>query len=266
MKPWQKDPFSKAMIHFLLHDLKQSLRGARSSDSDETIYEFACRHFGQEMAEVAFSAIVRGVYSGDIKKLSLQSCFPDFARALKHNPSFIIGMIKLQRQMKKNKEFVIDSELGDSFEKRQIRTFTFKSGLRNLPEGILKYLQKDEKLFEAKLNCRATKLCLDGENKFNIELSDDSKVQFDELICTLPSLELVKLFDNSANSGTTESSENDVTSFLKEVARVPYANVAVVNFEFPRNSTSHIPDAFGYLVPGMSLFVSRRIMKLDENV
>ena len=241
------------MIHFLLNDLKQSsLNFNRQSSSipDETIYDFACRHFGSEMAEVAFSAIVRGVYSGDIKKLSLKSCFPDFVRALELNSSFVFGMIKLQRLMKKNREFVIDSDLGDSFEKRKIRTFTFKHGLRELPESILKNMQKDE-LFQSRLRCKATKIWFDSDQKFNIQLSDGSKVQLDELISTLPSQEIVKLFSNSGSFAFSGANPEEVSKLLEDTTSVPYADVAVVNFEFPREQTKHIPDAFGYLVPAI---------------
>jgi oxygen-dependent protoporphyrinogen oxidase len=48
---------------------------------DETIYDFAVRRFGVEAAEVLFDPMAKGIFGGDIKKLSVRSCFPFLQQA-----------------------------------------------------------------------------------------------------------------------------------------------------------------------------------------
>lgn len=43
---------------------------------DESIYEFAVRKFSPRVAETFFDPMTLGIYGGDIRKLSLKSCFP----------------------------------------------------------------------------------------------------------------------------------------------------------------------------------------------
>ena len=47
---------------------------------EETIAEAATRRFGREVAETLISAVVSGIWAGDIDKLSLAACFPNVAR------------------------------------------------------------------------------------------------------------------------------------------------------------------------------------------
>ena len=43
---------------------------------DETVWDFACRRFNPKVAMHFFDPMVTGIYGGDIKKLSMQACFP----------------------------------------------------------------------------------------------------------------------------------------------------------------------------------------------
>ena len=43
---------------------------------DESIYDFAARRFGVFAAETLFDPLTLGIYGGDIRKLSIRSCFP----------------------------------------------------------------------------------------------------------------------------------------------------------------------------------------------
>ena len=55
-----------------IHDLF-----SRKADcEDETIYEFASRRCGKQVAELFFDPMAKGVFGGDIHKLSIRACFP----------------------------------------------------------------------------------------------------------------------------------------------------------------------------------------------
>lgn len=43
---------------------------------DESIWDFACRRFNPRVAELLFDPLVLGIHAGDLRNLSMQSCFP----------------------------------------------------------------------------------------------------------------------------------------------------------------------------------------------
>lgn len=43
---------------------------------DMSIYDFAKRRFGEEVAETLFDPLTLGIYAGEMRRLSLRSCFP----------------------------------------------------------------------------------------------------------------------------------------------------------------------------------------------
>ena len=47
-----------------------------NSDQDETIYDFFSRRFGKKITDTFVDPLVLGIYGGDSKKLSMQTCFP----------------------------------------------------------------------------------------------------------------------------------------------------------------------------------------------
>lgn len=52
----------------------------RAGDQEETIEQVAVRRFGKDVSDTMMSAVVSGVFAGDIRKLSLRACFPAVAR------------------------------------------------------------------------------------------------------------------------------------------------------------------------------------------
>ncbi|HSX11166.1 MAG TPA: protoporphyrinogen oxidase [Chlamydiales bacterium] len=49
---------------------------APATSEDESIYDFAARRFSPKIAETFFDPLTLGIYAGDIRKLSIRSCFP----------------------------------------------------------------------------------------------------------------------------------------------------------------------------------------------
>ncbi len=52
----------------------------RSGDTEATIEQAATRRFGREVADTMISAVISGVFAGDIARLSLPACFPSAGR------------------------------------------------------------------------------------------------------------------------------------------------------------------------------------------
>lgn len=73
----------------------QDLMVARKTgQEDESIHDFAKRRMGKQAAELFFDAMARGVYGGDIKKLSIQACFPSLFEMEQKERSLVKGMLK----------------------------------------------------------------------------------------------------------------------------------------------------------------------------
>lgn len=70
---------------------------AKHPGGDETVYDFARRRIGAEAAHVLVGAMVSGVFAGDARALSLQSCFPKMAEMEAVHGSLVKAMLAKQR-------------------------------------------------------------------------------------------------------------------------------------------------------------------------
>jgi len=65
----------------------------QSTLNDESIYDFASRRFNKKIAEDFFDPMTLGIYAGDIRKLSMKSCFPKFVEWEKEKGSCFRGVV-----------------------------------------------------------------------------------------------------------------------------------------------------------------------------
>jgi protoporphyrinogen oxidase len=92
----------------------------RGGLSDESIYDFAARRFGEKVARGFFDPLTLGIYAGDIHRLSIRSCFRPFWEWEQKEGSVIRGMLKKKK-----------SEPG---------LFTLRGGLERLIQELKKQL------------------------------------------------------------------------------------------------------------------------------
>lgn len=71
----------------------------KSDQEDESIYEFAKRNFNRKIAETLFDPLTLGIYAGDIRKLSMRSCFPKFWEGAFFSGMKTGGLFTLRRGM-----------------------------------------------------------------------------------------------------------------------------------------------------------------------
>ena len=106
-------PISSFLPKFLFSFLKEPFI-ASSTQEDESIYDFASRRFGCRVAETLFDPMTLGIYAGDIRKLSIKSCFPQFF------------------QWEKEKRSCMRALLSSFFHKTDRTLFTLKKGMESL--------------------------------------------------------------------------------------------------------------------------------------
>ncbi|HSX12581.1 MAG TPA: protoporphyrinogen oxidase, partial [Rhabdochlamydiaceae bacterium] len=64
------------------------------AQEEETIYDFAVRRFNKKIADRFFDPLAIGVYAGDARNLSINSCFPYFKMLEKKYGSVTKGFLK----------------------------------------------------------------------------------------------------------------------------------------------------------------------------
>lgn len=112
-------PLTKGVFTALLKERK-----IEPQHADETIYEFISRRFNSHVANVLFDPLVKGIYAGDIHKLSISACFPVLKKWERDAGSVVKGF--LQSQKKKKEKLPIDASL-----------FTFKQGIHVLIDRMI---------------------------------------------------------------------------------------------------------------------------------
>jgi len=65
------------------------LWSGRASAEEETMEQVATRRFGRQVSDNMVSAVIAGIFAGDIRKLSLRACFPTIGRADREARSMI---------------------------------------------------------------------------------------------------------------------------------------------------------------------------------
>ena len=86
----------------------QNIWGVKPATKKESLAEFFARQFGKEIFDKVVEPLLAGIYAGDNKKLSLNSCFPNLAILEKKFGS----ICKILLKQKKQKHLFLSFETG----------------------------------------------------------------------------------------------------------------------------------------------------------
>ncbi len=82
--------------------LREPFTAPKTSDSDESIADFAARRIGQEAADRLVATIVGGIYAGDSHRISIQSAFPRLYSLERDYGSLVKGAIRKAKETKRS--------------------------------------------------------------------------------------------------------------------------------------------------------------------
>ena len=88
---------------------------------DESIYDFAARRFNAPFAEIFFDPMALGTFGGDIRSLSLRSCFPALHAMEQEHGSLVRGWLKKKKEASQGGLFTLKRGMGslvEALEKR----------------------------------------------------------------------------------------------------------------------------------------------------
>lgn len=155
----------KAPIYDIFGDARdESLR-------DESVSSFFNRRFrSPDITNNIISAVIHGIYAGDIDRLSVKSLFRSLWEIERNEGSLLLGSIMREREQKQNPH---DSPVSGSANiippslvplTKNARAFSFRQGISTLSEALERFLRaKAHPTVEFKMNKRVSRVEYDAE-------------------------------------------------------------------------------------------------------
>lgn len=197
--------------------------GQRSGGAEETIEQVGLRRFGREITDTMISAVVAGIFAGDIRHLSLEACFPSIARIDREARSLVgYGLSKVFRSKKGEKE---------TPRRRWRGLVSLEGGLGSLTAALGRSLGPDQVV-----GCRVEQI---RSNDDGYELINaDSQSWHCRRLMLAPSA------GTAARLLTTVVPE--ASEILESIESAP---MVVLNLGFREADIGHPLQGFGFLVP-----------------
>lgn len=191
----------------------------------QSIAEFVTRRLGEEFLDFAINPFVAGVYAGRPEELSVKSAFPKLYALEEEYGGIITGTIRSIRKRKKSKEV----------SKQSAKMFSFKDGMKVLPESITKKLSGRVKTRVEVLSVRQT-----SEGKFGVTYKDSDlnlTLLADVVLSTVPAFKAADLFGHF---------DDELKKHLNEIY---YPPVLVLYLVYDKSEIGQPLDGFGFLIP-----------------
>ncbi len=189
------------------------------TEQDETIYEFGVRRLGREFAEIFLDPMVKGIFGGDARQLSLAAAFPRMVELERDHGGLFKAMATLSRQRKKTAEAGPGGVL-----------HSFTGGMADLITGLTTTLQKDERVtFKTNDPVQSLKWSDTGWSVNN------SGATYDAVIGAAPAHATAMVMPDP--------------KLAAEIDGIGYEPMAVITLGFRRERVRHDLDGFGHLIP-----------------
>lgn len=188
---------------------------ARRVDVEESVFDYAARHVGREAAEVLLGTLVRGVYGGDARELSVDAAFPVMRTMEREHRSLVVAGIRGAAERRAEGK----------------ATWSFRNGMGTLMHALAHALGD-----AVRLRTSVHALSHDPATGFTLTLPEGVRERFDAVVLATPprvSAALLRALDAGAAA---------------EVAAIEAAPIAMVAFGVPLTSFRTPPDGYGFLV------------------
>ena len=195
------------------------------NDYEESLSEFVLRRLGQNFLDYAVNPFVAGVFAGDPNKLSVKHALSKLYKLEQDYGSLIKGQIKKAKLPAQS----------DDIPKNRAKMFSFKNGLKELPETLASKLKTPIE-FNATVE-QVQKLNEGWEITYN-QQNEIKTLKADNLIYAGTGHQL-------ANCKIMNNKNLDL-SFGNEIE---YPPVATLTLGFHKNQIQHTLNGFGLLVP-----------------
>jgi protoporphyrinogen/coproporphyrinogen III oxidase len=209
--------------------LRDILGRSTPPQNDESVAAFVRRKFSRELLDKLVGPFVSGIYAGDPEKLSLRSAFPQLYEAEKSAGSIIRGLLFSAKKR------------SASAERPTLQTF--REGNQTLIQTLAANLGSGLRCGVTAQGLRFTTASRDDTATFEVTLLANGReeiVTTNRLIIATPAQQAATLLRGID------------PQFESALSPIAYAPVAVVSLGYPKNSTQHSLEGFGFLVPRSS--------------
>ncbi|KAF9908657.1 oxygen-dependent protoporphyrinogen oxidase [Lobosporangium transversale] len=209
-----------------------------SKEDDESIESFVTRRFGKGMSDDLISAMVHGIYAGDVSKLSVRSTFGMLYHLEKEYGSVILGLLMGKGSVETPWDQLLKERILKGMPElktfdENVSIYSFKDGLETLSKALEKDL-RDSGRISIHLDSPVEKMDFNHSNKtVKISIKDQEPVQADMVISAITPRQLYNLLPHSHS----------------ELIHNPSVAVAVVNMIYRADQARLASPGFGYLIP-----------------
>ena len=197
---------------------------AERPETDETVHEFGKRRLGNEFAEVMLDPMVKGVFGGDSRQLSLAAAFPRMIELERDYGGLFKAMMALAKK-RKNK-----TDAGPSG-----KLTSFKGGMQALISACAAAIAADPR---CTLLCgRDIRAITRSGTGWSIQADSGHLGDFDVVIHAAPA---------HAAAAHLRPLDGELGDLL---AQIPFAPMSVIALGFPRDRVTHGLAGFGMLIP-----------------
>lgn len=198
-------------------------RAATDPATDETVYEFGKRRLGVEFAETMLDPMVKGIFGGDARRLSLAAAFPRMVQLEQEYRSLFMAMYKLSRARRKEGNGAVSAGPSGVL-------YGFSDGMNVLPTALTSALTA-----EIKTNCPVSGISGSPADGWYVTVGAKRHGPFDTVINAAP-----------AHAAARQVPDTELATLL---AGISYAPMAVITLGYDEKQIKHDLNGFGMLIP-----------------
>ncbi|MBK7772136.1 MAG: protoporphyrinogen oxidase [bacterium] len=203
-------------------------RAAADPATDETIDQFGERRLGREFADVMLDPMVKGVFGGESKQLSLAAAFPRMVELERDHGGLFRAMIALGREKRRKGRRTDAGPTGV--------LHSFDGGMAVLVDALAAALEADADAEVVRgADVQALSRHADG---WTVRWAGGERSGFAAVVDAAP-----------AHAAAVHVRGLDA-ALADDLARIPYAPMAVIALGYARGDVGHDLNGFGMLVPG----------------
>jgi oxygen-dependent protoporphyrinogen oxidase len=233
---------------------------SHSTEEDESVQNFFHRHIGSYFTETFVAPFIVGVYAGNPKKLSAQTCFKTLWKLDREYGSLVRGMLvqrlphlvaneieEQSRQLHLHLKNERESQLVFSHLRRiQSRggIMSFKSGLQTLTDALASRYQSNLRFCSKVVRLVPKKD--DNNTNPQIEVTFEKNESGDRQYETIVADYVISCLPSNELALILRSTHSEISDLLNQI---PFVSLAVVNLGYSTNVIPPSLKGFGYLVP-----------------
>lgn len=209
-----------------LRVLAEPLIPARRATDEESVFDFAARRIGSEAASVLVDAMASGVYAGDVRRLSLEACFPKMREMEREHGSLFRALLAKRRKSRAG----AGSSGGPAGPGGTLTSFP--EGMQQLTDALAAALGS-----RLRLRSRVLRLSHLGRRGYRVHLEEGAPLDVDAVVVTAPAGESTRIL---------APLDAEIGAALEGISCAP---LAVVHLGYRRDALGALPEGFGFLVP-----------------